>query len=43
MDDAVLLDTCALLWLASGSDRLSVAARERIRRASDVYYYPISA
>lgn len=43
MDDAVLLDTCALLWLASGSDRLSAAARERIRRASDVYYSPISA
>ena len=31
MDDALLLDTCALLWLASGSDRLSAEARDRIR------------
>ena len=43
MDDALLLDTCALLWLASGSDRLSAAARDRIRRAPGGYYSPISA
>ena len=43
MDDALLLDTCALLWLASGSDRLSAEARDRIRRAPEVYYSPISA
>ena len=43
MDDALLLDTCALLWLASGSERLSAEARDRIRRAPEVYYSPISA
>ena len=39
----VLLDTCALLWLASDSGKLSPSARARIRDASEAFWSPISA
>lgn len=32
----LLLDTCALLWLAIGSDRLSITAKEHITSAGTV-------
>jgi len=38
----ILLDTCALLWLASGSDRLSAEARGRIESSGLVYVSVIS-
>ena len=43
MAPPVLLDTCALLWLASDSGKLSISARARIRDASEAYCSPISA
>jgi PIN domain nuclease of toxin-antitoxin system len=39
----MILDTCALLWLAEGGDRLSKAARDRIENAPIVYVMSISA
>jgi len=39
----MILDTCALLWLAEGGDRLSPAARDRIENAPVVYVSSISA
>jgi PIN domain nuclease of toxin-antitoxin system len=38
----MLLDTCALLWLASGAGRLSPAALNRINEAPAVYVSAIS-
>ena len=38
----LLLDTCALLWLAAGSTRLSKEARRRIDSSFVVYVSPIS-
>lgn len=38
----VLLDTCALLWLASGDDKLSGQARTRICEATIAYVSAIS-
>ena len=43
MSDDLLLDTCALLWLASGSRNLSKDARRQIDAASSVFVSPISA
>lgn len=43
MSEGLLLDTCALLWLASGSRHLSKDARRRIDAASSVFVSPISA
>lgn len=39
----MLLDTCALLWLAEGGNNLSREARERIEAAPAVYVSAISA
>ncbi len=39
----MILDTCALLWLAEGGDRLSQEARLRIENAPVVYVSSISA
>ena len=39
----MLLDTCALLWLAEGSPHLSKATRDRLSAASVVYVSAISA
>jgi PIN domain nuclease of toxin-antitoxin system len=39
----MILDTCALLWLAEGGDRLSQTARDRIENAPVVYVSSISA
>src|SRR5512139_1534414 len=39
----MLLDTCALLWLAEGGKRLSIEARDRIGAAKVVYVAAISA
>ncbi len=39
----LLLDTCALLWLASGSGRLSKDAIDAINKAEVVYVSAISA
>ena len=39
----MLLDTCALLWLAEGGKRLSAEARQRIEDAPVVYVSAISA
>ena len=38
----MILDTCALLWLASGSKKLSRAALREINSASAVYVSAIS-
>lgn len=38
----VILDTCALLWLASGSKKLSRAALKKINEAAVVYVNAIS-
>jgi PIN domain nuclease of toxin-antitoxin system len=38
----LILDTCALIWLAEGSDYLSKEARRRIDDAFVVYVSPIS-
>ena len=42
-DNALLLDTCALLWLASGSTRLSSDGRNAIASARTLLFSPISA
>lgn len=39
----MILDTCALLWLATGSEELSQEARRRIDAAPAVYVSAISA
>jgi PIN domain nuclease of toxin-antitoxin system len=39
----MLLDTCALLWLAAGSDQLTERARDRLRTASALYVSAITA
>ena len=41
--DPLLLDTCAMLWLASGSPRLSPSGRETIGNAKELLFSPISA
>ncbi len=38
----LLLDTCALLWLASGDPQLDESARQRIQQASIVYVSVLS-
>jgi PIN domain nuclease of toxin-antitoxin system len=38
----ILLDTCAVIWLATGSDRLSTSAREQIQRAGKAFVSAIS-
>lgn len=38
----MLLDTCAVLWLAAGSKEISAVARSRIESASAVYVSAIS-
>lgn len=43
MTDALLLDTCALLWLASGSRSLSNVARSAIAEAQRACVSPVSA
>lgn len=42
-DRALVLDTCALIWLATGADELSSTTREAIDRADTVSVSPISA
>jgi PIN domain nuclease of toxin-antitoxin system len=39
----MLLDTCAVLWLAEGGKQLSIEARDRIENAPVVYVSAISA
>ena len=39
---SLLLDTCALIWLAEGSDHLTRNARQRIDNAFVVYVSPVS-
>lgn len=41
--DGILLDTCALVWLATGDRKLSRGARQRIRTSPAVYVSPVSA
>ena len=43
MTETLLLDTCALLWLASGSRNLSKSARSAISDAQMVCVSPVSA
>ena len=43
MTDALHLDTCALLWLASGSRSLSKAARSAIAEAQRACVSPVTA
>ena len=43
MTDALLLDTCALLWLASGDRSLSKAGRAAISDAPVVFVSPVTA
>ena len=43
MTDALLLDTCAVLWLASGSRSLSKSARSAISDAQMVCVSPVTA
>lgn len=43
MSETVLLDTCALLWLATGHKNLSENAKKRINQASLVGVSAISA
>jgi PIN domain nuclease of toxin-antitoxin system len=42
-EPTLLLDTCALLWLAIGSDKLSINARNAIEHASIAYVSAITA
>ena len=42
MQDAILLDTCALLWLGIGSDSLSLTARQSIEETETVLVSPVS-
>ena len=39
---AVLLDTCALIWLGNGDAMLSLDARQLIEESETVYVSPIS-
>lgn len=39
----VLLDTCALYWVANDDDDLSATAREAIEGAGSAYVSPVSA
>jgi PIN domain nuclease of toxin-antitoxin system len=39
----MLLDTCALIWLAMGGGQLSAKARQAIKEAATVYVSSISA
>jgi len=39
---AVLLDTCALIWLGFGDESLSLLARMRIEESEVVYVSPVS-
>ena len=39
---AILLDTCALLWLGFGDKKLSLDARQVIEETETVYVSPIS-
>lgn len=41
-DRALVLDTCALIWLVQGSEALSEAALRRIKLAETVFVSPIS-
>ena len=43
MTRSLLLDTCAILWLASDQNRFSPAVRAAIADAPLVHYSPISA
>ena len=43
MNRRLLLDTCALVWLATGDSRLSGKARGAIAAASSVAVSPVSA
>ena len=43
MDNRLLLDTCAILWLATDSDSLSTVARLAIEEAEELYVSPVSA
>ena len=43
MADTLLLDTCALLWLASGDRALSEKARSLIENAEVLYVSPVTA
>ena len=43
MHERLLIDTCALIWLANKSDSLSVVARLQIEEAEEVYVSPVSA
>ena len=42
MAKAVLLDTCALLWIGGAPDRISAATRKRLESADAVYASPVS-
>ena len=42
MMPSLLLDSCALIWLAEGSNRLTKNARQRIDNAFVVYVSPVS-
>ena len=43
MSERLLLDTCALLWLANKSESLSLVARLQIEEAEEVFVSPVSA
>ena len=43
MAESLLLDTCALIWLATGSEELSKETRLLIARASKVFVSSVSA
>lgn len=43
MTDALLLDTCALLWLASDNRALSEKTRSMIENAQILYVSPVTA
>ena len=43
MNERLLIDTCALLWLANKSDSLSLVARLQIEEAEEVFISPVSA
>ena len=40
---AYLLDTCALVWLANGNDRMSVRVRKELAAADELYVSSVSA
>ena len=43
MGESLLLDTCALIWLATGSEERSKETRVRIARAPKVFVSSVSA